>query len=458
MKTGAQYLESLNDGRATYFEGRRVTDVMKEPLLAPAAMRVANSYDRYYSAEPGAINPLMQPPKTIEELRRLTEERDRADLLTSLTFESLQTILTASNRMADISGVYRGRIDAFFDHALKEDLRIAECITDAKGDRSLPPSKQDDPDAYLHVVERQPSGVVIRGAKLHITGASLCHTLMVMPTKAMKPNEGDYAIACAVDVNSPGVRVINVTWAPRTADDRHFPISRQRHMPTCLVVFDNVFVPNERVFLNGETAYATVFAHSLGLWLRLGSTHDMAAEADTLVGFAQLIAEANGTANIPHIREKINEMIIDASLIRAGLEASIYHAEVLADGSVTPSELYTNVAKYHGATSFGLMIRHLQDIAGGSIITSPSLADLDNPETREDLQKYWKTGANVDGEYRLRLFHAIRDYTADTYGGWQMVTRLHGAGGLQAQQIVSRKHYDMDRARSLALQAAGMAD
>lgn len=217
-------------------------------------------------------------------------------------------------------------------------------------------------------------------------------------------------------------------------------------------------MPNERIFLNGETRYATVFAHSLGLWLRLGSTYDMAEDADLLVGLAQLIAEENGTAGISHIKQKIDEMIIHATLVRAGLEASVDHAEALPDGSVIPNELYTNAAKYHGAANFGLMARHLHDIAGGSVTTSPSIADLDNPDTGPDVRKYWQTRDGIDGEYRLRLFHAIRDLTADTYGGWQLVSRLHGGGGLQAQQIVSRKHYNMDKARALALKAAGLGE
>jgi 4-hydroxybutyryl-CoA dehydratase/vinylacetyl-CoA-Delta-isomerase len=274
----------------------------------------------------------------------------------------------------------------------------------------------------------------------------------------MKPNEGDYAVACAVDVNAPGMHIVNVTPSPRAADDRHFPISRRGRLTTCLVVFDKVFVPHERVFLDGETEYATLFAHALGLWTRLASTLLMAEEADLLVGFAHLIAEANGTARIPHVREKIAELIINATLVRAGAEAAVYHAEVLDDGSVIPNELYTNAAKYHAAANYNLMLRHLHDIAGGSVITAPSLADFDNPNLHDYLEKYMASGADVPGEYRLRLFHAIRDYTADAYGGWQMVSNLHGGGGLVAQQLVSTKHYDLDRARTLALRAAGLIE
>jgi 4-hydroxybutyryl-CoA dehydratase/vinylacetyl-CoA-Delta-isomerase len=458
MKTGQQYLDSLRDGRFSFFDGRRVDDVMAEPIIERSAREIAATYDRYYSPEPGAVNPLMLPSKSVEELRQSTDERNRADLLTSITFQTLQGLKTTSTRMPPALQEYRERIDAFTSLALIDDLRMTECITDAKGNRSQHPAQQQDPDSYVHVADRQQSGIVITGAKLHITGASLCHTLMVMPTKAMKPNEGEYAVACAVDANAPGVHIVNVTPVPRVDDDRHFPVSRRGRIPTCLVVFDNVFVPYERVFLDGQTEYATVFAHTLGLWTRLGSTLGMAEEIDLLVGLAQLIAEANGTARVPHIKEKIAEMIITATLVRAGAEAAVLHAEVLSDGSVIPNELYTNAAKYHGAANYNLMLRHLHDIAGGSVITSPSMADFDNAELHDYLEKYWSTGSEVGGEYRLRLFHAIRDLTADTYGGWQMVTHLHGGGGLFAQQLVSTKHYDMGHARELALRSAGLME
>ena len=185
----------------------------------------------------------------------------------------------------------------------------------------------------------------------------------------MKGNEEEYAIACMVPVNAPGVKIVNTTYAPRHADTRIFPLSAKHHYPEGFVIFDDVFVPNERVFLDGETAYAAVFAHSLGLWERLGGLSSMADEADRLVGFAQLIAEANGLAHVGHIKEKISEMIIHATLIRAALEAAIGNCKTGPDGAAFPDELYTNAGKYHGAANYNQMVRHLHDIAGGSMFT-----------------------------------------------------------------------------------------
>ncbi len=458
MLTGAEYVQSLDDGRATFFEGERVTDLPGHPLLGPAVTRVAEGYDWLAERAVDGRSPLGRVPADPGELREMVDLVHHAGMMAHVTYTSIMTLATAAGRIKDAAPRYIEPIEAFIRDAQARDIRITQCITDAKGDRSRPPLKQDDPDAYVHVVERRPDGVVIRGAKLHITGASLGHELMTIPTKAMKAGEEDYAIAAMVPVNSPGVKIINTTYAPRHHDTRDFPVSAGNSSPEGFVVFEDVFVPRDRVFLDGEVALAAVFAHSLGLWERLGGLSGMADGADTMVGLAQLIAEANGLGGEAHIKEKISEMIIHATVIRACLEAALTNAETGPLGAAFPSELYTNAGKYTGAANYHLMVRHLHDIAGGSILTAPSMADLDNPETGHLVRKYMGTRADVDGEYRTRLFHAIRDLTADSYGGWQAVTNIQAGGGLYAQRIVTRRHYDLDGAKRRALAVAGLAD
>ena len=457
MLTGRQYKESLKDGRKVWFEGRLVEDFESVPALAVPLQAIADGYDKYYSAEPGAVNPLTVAPLSPEELRDRIPVITEMDLLLNVTYQSLMTLLVAAGRLEDHAPEFIPRIKAYVEDARRRDIRITECITDAKGDRSLAPAKQSDPDAYVRVVGRRPDGVVIRGAKLHITAAAFGHDLLVMPTKSMKPGEEDYAIACAVPAGSPGVHVTNTTYHPRAGDPRDYPVSARASVPDSVVIFDDVFVPADRVFLDGQYAHAAVFAHSLGLWERLGGVSFMVTQADELVGLASLIAEANGLSRVPHVREKIDEMMIHATLLRAGLEAALLHAHATPEGYYYPDDMYTNVAKYHGAANFATMVRNLHDIAGGAVVTAPSMSDFDNPELRPLLEKYMGTGPGISGEYRSRLFHAIRDLTADALGGWHHVTNLQSGGGLFAQKLVTRKNYDIERARALALKAAGLS-
>jgi 4-hydroxybutyryl-CoA dehydratase / vinylacetyl-CoA-Delta-isomerase len=456
MMTGDDYRESIRDDRQTFIEGRQILDLGRDPATRAAVDAVADGYDRFYEAGPDGRNPLLAPPRDAAQLRETVGLLRGADMLAHTTFTSVMTLLTVAPTLGAVHPQLARRIYDHCELVRSRDFRVTECITDAKGHRTLPPSRQEDPDAYLRVVEHRPDGVVIRGAKLHITGASLAHELFVMPTKKMRAGEEDYAVACAVPADAPGVSTINTTYAPRIDDDRHFPISRHKQMPDCFVVFDDVFVPTKRIFLDGDVEFSALFAHSLGLWERLGGVAEMASDGDLLAGLAQLIAEANGLARVDHVREKIAEIVIYATLVRSGLEAAIMNAHSTDDGFVYPDELYTNAAKYHGAANFNIMVRHLHDIAGGAVLTAPSIADLEHPDLAPFVSKYMTANPEVSGEDRTRLFHAIRDLTADAFGGWHLVTNVQSGGGLYAQRIVTRKHYDMEHAKAMAREAAGL--
>ncbi|UNK45625.1 4-hydroxyphenylacetate 3-hydroxylase N-terminal domain-containing protein [Arthrobacter sulfonylureivorans] len=452
MLTGAQYLESLADGRAVFFRGERIADITAVGEFDTTLKRFADVYDRFHDAGGDAVNPLFASPRSPEELRERLDQLHGADMLVHLTYQSFMALLTAADRLDEVFPEGSGRIRKYVEDCRRRDVRMVQCITDAKGDRSLSPGAQPDPDQYLRVVERRPDGVVIRGAKLHITGAAMAHEMMVMPTKRMKPGEEAYAIACGVPVNAPGVKIVAVSPVAETEPDpRDYPLSWNRAIPEGFVIFDDVFVPNERIFLEGQINEAAVFAHSLGLWERMGATAGQVNRAEQAAGLAQLIAEANGTHKISHINDKINELVLNATLLRAALDAAMVHASVSKEGVYSPNELYINAAKVFAATGWSTAVRNLQDVAGGSIVTSPSLRDLDNDELNGLLDKYM-AGAGESGEYRMRLFHLIRNLTADGFGGWTNVTTIHAGGGIYAQRYVMRSRFDMEAAKRKALQ------
>ena len=186
MMTGEQYLASLDDGRATYFEGRKIENILDDKIMGESARLIAEGYDKLYRPGPDATSPLMSIPRSAEDLKARLPVVSDADIVANTTNQSIMTLMTAAGLIGDEHPEYARRIQAWIEDAQRRDIRITECITDGKGDRSLSPGKQADPDAYTRVVERRPDGVVIRGAKLHITGASLGHETMVIPTKAMK--------------------------------------------------------------------------------------------------------------------------------------------------------------------------------------------------------------------------------------------------------------------------------
>ena len=461
MMTGDEYLASLRDGRRVFMDGHQVRDVTADVEdersgLGKSARIVAATYDRL-AATGGGQNPVFRVPRSVADLRERCELLVNNDVTLSLSAVAM-ALLSVAPELSAADPEAGDRIRAWFDDCAQRDVRFAELITDAKGDRMLPPSKQDDPDLYMRVVDRNSKGVVLRGAKFHITAGPLVHELVVMPTKRMKVGEEAYAIACAVPANAPGVIQIASSHHARHGHARDKPVSNAVALPDSMVVFDDVFVPYERVFLDGDVGRSAVVAHALGLWERLSGVAHMAHLGDQLAGLAQLIAEANGVAGIAHIKDKIGEIVIYATMTRACLEAALGNVEVGADAMVMPSELYTNAGKLHAASGYALMVRHLHDIAGGTVVTAPSFADLESADTGNFVRKYLRGAAGVTAEERLALFHAIHNMTADEWGGREAVSWLQSGGGLFAQRTVTRNHYDMAAAKDLARQLAGLCD
>jgi 4-hydroxybutyryl-CoA dehydratase/vinylacetyl-CoA-Delta-isomerase len=343
-----------------------------------------------------------------------------------------------------------------YKHARDNDLRGAEVITDAKGDRKRRAHEQDDPDLYLRIVERTSAGIVVRGAKLHITGASLVHELVVMPTKGMRPEEKDYAVSFSVPVNTPGVTIINRSFARPDLNEFDFPASSRHSIPEGFVVFDDVFVPWDRVFLAGEVAFASTLAQSLGLWERTAGLVEAIKISQLLIGLGQLVSEMQGKERDPAVQAVMAELICFGEMTRMGLDYACRHYATTEGGMVYPNTLAVNAAKYYFAANYHLMVRNLQDIAGGLVATLPAEADLRNDVAGKYLRKYLHTKKDVDIEARMRIFNLIRDVTAEAYGGWLMITSLQGGGGLTAQRVMMNRSYDLVAAKKRALSAAGV--
>ena len=455
MLTGNQYRESLRDGRASFIEGEPVEDPANHPLLKVAVDACAAGYDKFYRTDPGAYSPMYIIPRNNEEM----DERERLlagahEMTASTSGTSILALSSAAPDLAKARPEYRQRIYDFIDYVRQEDLRCAETVTDAKGNRRLRPGQQDDKDMYVHVVDRNGDGVFITGCKMHISAAAIEHELVLFPTKAMRPGEEEYAIACSVPANAQGVTLINTTYAPHGKDVRHFPVSSHINSPEGYIVFDRVFVPNNRVFLDGEVEYASTLAYSLGLWER-SAGGGYGDRVDRIVGLAALAAEMAGVANETHIHEKLSTLMIFATMCRAGWDSAMAKATTNEDGNMMPSTLYVSATKYYHAELHDKMIDILHDIAGTLVVNAPTMADYDNPDLRPGLDALFST-PGFSTEDRLKLYHFIRDTTADSYGGWSSVTGKQAGGGQYAQRLVTLRNFDLERAKDLARRTVGI--
>jgi 4-hydroxybutyryl-CoA dehydratase/vinylacetyl-CoA-Delta-isomerase len=452
MMTGEQYKASLKDGRATYIDGKRVTDPAEEPRLKMSVDVAADVYDSFYTRDPEASNPVYIMPTSVEHFRERQKllSEGKSDMTLGTTNVILLTLATAAPDLAKLNPGYRECIYHYIDYVRSNDLRCAESITDAKGHRKLRPGQQSDPDFYVHVVDRTNDGVYISGCKMHISGASIAHEQVVLPTKAMRTGEEEYAIACAVPVNAPGVKIIDTTYAPYGDQDlRNFPYSGVRSAPEGFCIFDNVFVPKERIFLDGEVTQAATLAHALGLWERAAGVVGRGAGLEKDVGMAALLAEANGIENDPHIRDSLATLVIHSTMCKAAGEAAMANGQQNEDGIVSPSPLYISALKYYKNEFKCKLLDILHDIAGTLTVTAPTFADLEHPDLHDGLEAMLAT-PTLTAEQRLRLFHYLRDTTADAYGGWSYATGQLAGGGQHAQRLVTMRHFNMQYAKSLA--------
>ena len=464
LKTPAEYVESLRDGRVIYWDGERIDDVAAHPNFRIPIQVAASDYDyadpsrrdvMTYRTEKGELaHRVFQEPRSEADLKRRVELMHDMSIVGGVT-GVFMALMSVKDAVAEVNAQYAANIERMYRYVRDNDLRAAEVITDPKGDRARRAHEQDDPDLYVRIVRRTDDGIVVRGAKLHITAASLVHELVVMPTKGMRQDETDYAVSFSIPVNAPGVSIINRSFAPPQLNAFDYPASSHHSIPEGFVVFDDVFVPWDRVFLAGEVQLASRLAQSLGLWERTGGLVGSVGTSRLFVGLAQLVTEMQGKERDPICQNTIAELICYAEMLRMSLDYACEHPEATPSGMIHPNALAVNAAKYYYAANYHDAVKKLHDLAGGLVLTLPSEADLRNEASGRYIRKYLHTKPSVDVEQRMRVYNLIRDLTADAYGGWHLVVALQAGGGLSAQRVMMNRMYDLAGAKAAALAAAG---
>jgi 4-hydroxybutyryl-CoA dehydratase/vinylacetyl-CoA-Delta-isomerase len=352
----------------------------------------------------------------------------------------------------DLGTPYNERFNKWLAGVQEKDLAVSGAITDAKGDRKKRPSQQDDPDVYVHIAEKRPDGIVVRGAKVSQSGAIGSHETLVLPGGALKEGEEDFALAFAVPNGSPGLTYIcqyNAYSAEREmAEDESElgnPLFGQRETST--MVFDNVFIPWERVFLCGETKYCGKLVS------RFAKTHRMNCGGACKVGFADLIigatmlaAEYSGVDKIPHIQDKLVEMVrLSETSHACAIAAAVKgREEPKGSGVFLPDDLFGNVAKLSIAHGFWEILKNAGDIGGGLVVTMPRIKDLQHPEVGPLLEKFFVSAVPAAKRFRVAKF--LQHWTAGLHGPGTW----HGAGAPQTQRVMVSYLTDFESKKEMA--------
>lgn len=477
--TRDEYIAGLRRMKKRVFiMGQPVEDTVDHPLVRPSLNACAMTYE--LAQLPAHAELLMtRSSLTGERVNRFTHlHQSAADLVAKVKMlrllgqttgccfqrcvgmDALNALDSVTHEMDHSLGTeYNARLRRYVAAVQARDLVVDGAMTDPKGDRKLKPSQQADPDLFVHVVDRTSDGIVVRGAKLHQTGALNAHEIMVMPTQAMTEQDRDYAICFAIPADAEGVVMI---LGRQPSDTRRLEVglgdvgNREFGGHEAVVILDNVFVPWERVFMAGESAFAGMLVERFAGYHRQSYGGCKAGVGDVLIGAAQSLAQMQGTDKTSHVKDKIVEMIhLNETMYACGIACSA-EGKPTASGTYLIDPMLANVCKLN-VTRFPYEIARLaQDIAGGLMVTLPSLEDLSNAEVGPYLKKYLRGVETYTTEDRCRMLRLLENLTLGPGAAAYLTESMHGAGSPQAQRIMLARLAELEAKTQMAGRLAGV--
>lgn len=481
LKTPQQYIDEMRNLKIElYMFGEKIENRVDHPIIRPSVNAMAMTYklalDPEYEEIMTAvssftgqkINRFTHLHQSTEDLikkvkmLRLLGQKTGCCFQRCVGMDAFNAVFNTTYEIDAKYGTnYHQRFIEYMKYVQENDLAVDGCMTDARGDRSKSPGEQPDPDAYLHVVDRNEKGIVVRGCKMHQTGMINSHEILVMPNNTLREHEKDYAVCFAVPLDAPGIIYV---YGRQSCDTRKLEggtvdvgnlyFGGQEVM----TIFNDVFVPYERVFMDGETDFTTMLVERFASYHRQSYGGCKVGVGDALIGAAQAIAEYNGAAKASHIKDKIVEMChLNETLYSCGIACSAEGRKTAA-GNYLVDILLANVCKQNVTRFPYEMARLAQDIAGGVIVTMPSEKDFNHPVIGPLVKKYMTARADVPAEHRQRMLRLIENLTMGTAAVGYLTESMHGAGSPQAQRIMISRLINLEHRKNLAEKLCGVRE
>lgn len=476
ITTGDEYLDSLRSRAVSlYMFGSLVDDPVEHPVIRPSINALKATYDlalddpdlatAYSPLINKRVNRFLHMPTSTHDLVMKNKMQRKMGQITGTCFQrcaGLDAFSVLHSITYDIDQKYgtnyHVRYIEFLKAAQTNNIVLAAGMTDPKGDRSKKPHQQDDPDLFMHVTRRTDEGVYVAGAKAHITGGYNSHWITIMPTMNLSEDDRDYAIIGAVPIDAAGLTFI---YGRQSCDKRAFEDGDIDKGNACfggqetLIAFDDVFIPWEHVFMDGEFEFAQETVSRFTAYHR-ASYVCKTGLGDVIAGAAASVAEANGVENVSHIKDKLVEIThLNETIYSSGI-ASSHEAVELPSGIFINDSMLSNICK-HNVTRFPYEISRLvQDIAGGVMVTLPSDEDFKNVTTGPILEKYFKGKTNVSVEDRRRILRLIENMTLGRNAVGYLTESMHGAGSPQAQRIQIARGMKIEEKKDMAKRLAGI--
>lgn len=481
LMTRDEYVDSLRGlKRRVFIMGQEVDDPADHPLVRPSLNACAMTYELAHRPEHAGLM-LATSSLNGQMVNRFTHlHQSPADLVTKVkmqrllgqatgccfqrcvgmdAFNALDSVTYEMDR--ELGTDYHARFRRYLQQVQERDLVVDGAMTDPKGDRRLSPSQQVDPDLFVHIVDRRSDGIVVRGAKLHQTGALNSHEIILMPTQALAEQDRAYAVSCAVPADAPGIVMI---YGRQPSDTRKLEEgrldvgNREFGGHEAVIVLDDVFVPWERVFMAGEYGYSRLLVERFAGYHRQSYGGCKVGVGDVLIGTAQALACYQGTDKASHVKDKIVEMVhLNETIYACGIACSA-EGKPAASGTYLIDPLLANVCKLNVTRFPYEMARLAQDIAGGLLVTLPSERDLAHPEVGPYLDKYLHSVDRYPTEERYRMLRLAENLTLGPGAAAYLAESMHGAGSPQAQRIMLARLANLEDKMRLARKLAGIQE
>ena len=475
LRTAEEYKQGLEDGRKVFILGNPVSKVTEDPYIKVGVETAAFDFLMGHDPELKDLA-VINDPETGEDISAYFEVPDQpeavekryelvkracyfADGALPFVKDVGTDIINGLTAVARVMGnnTYLKRINDYRWYCARNDLSMAGLVTDVKGDRSKGPSEQKTPDYYLRVVDETRDEIVVSGAKAHITAGAYVDEFLVIPTRNMSEAEGEYAVAFAIPANTDGIiQMCRPNF--RYEDKYHFPTpSPKRGHVESLVIFDNVRVPMDRVFMLRDWQFAQYVAYAFSAFHRYTAVTYKIPILEYMTGLGMLAAEANGIAKSSNARERFIEMIQYTETTKALAKAAYTSPEDFGgSGLYVASRLNSNMAKLHFASNFHEFVRNIQDIAGGMLVTQPTYQDWQHEDLNPYLQKYMGGAGKFTAEERMKLMSMLHHLVASDFSGWHEVCTIHAEGSFAAQKMMLLAEAPMEMYKERAKKTVGL--
>ena len=472
------YLDSIKDRNLKiYLMGELIKEPLDHPIIRPSIEAMAETYELAVREPELAsaispytgdkINRFLHIAESNEDLFLQNKMQRKLGQLTGTCFQrcvgmdafnALHSVTFEIDEKNNTS--YHKNFINFLTEMHKDNLVIGGAMTDVKGDRSKLPHEQEDEDVYLRIVKRTEDGVYVKGAKAHQTGCINSHWMVVMPTLRLSDKDKDYAIVGAIPVDAEGITYIygRQSCDTRSMEPGEYDVGNKYFAgQEAMVIFDNVFIPNQYIFMNGEYDFASMLVERFTTYHRR-SYVCKSGVGDVLIGAAATIAEYNGVEEASHIKDKLVEMNkLNETIYATGIASSLQGSSTKS-GNFINDDLLANVCKQHVTKETYEIGRIAQDLAGGLVGSMPSGIDFNEGTMSEDLKKYLKGKKDIKSEDRVKILRLIENMTLGRNAVAYLTESLHGAGSPQAQRVQIRRKIDIEEKKEFAKKLSGITN